>query len=809
MNNPFKYIKNVRLKLKDDCWRAKCRYIDYYEKLPINEKWILLESQHGKEFSGNIYHILTYIAHSPQYKDYKIFLTAFGGDRAKKYRKKLEELGIDNVTVVILSYDEYFRVLASAKYLFNDNTFLPFFIKKPGQVYINTWHGTPLKTLGKSNTSDIAILGNAQKNFVDSDYLLYPNEYTRQIMIRDYMLENLSSGKTFLCGYPRNTVFFDASKKEEVSAEFNPLGQKIYVYMPTYRGTVGQTDSQKNDSYFLFYLYELDKELTDDEVFYVNLHPIAKKNLSFKEFNHIKPFPINCETYDFLTIADVLVTDYSSVFFDYACSRKKIVLFPYDKEDYLKNRGMYLDMDDLPFPQVFDVSSLLKELRSEKNYDDSQFIATYCSNDNINVTQQLCDMAVLGQDTGLELNDILDNGKENVLIYAGNLDKNGITTSLRSLTNRIDLDKRNYYISFCQGKAKKHSSQLATFNEKVNFFSVAEYFNLTVSDKVVNKLFKERMISAGLYMKMVGKRIKQNFSRAYGNAKFDRVIQFCGYEDDIILMYSQFQGKKAIWVHNDMIAEIKTRSNQRRDLLKYAYQEYDSVIAVTEDIVKPTQKITGENKKINIVKNTIDYEMIRARGDMPVALDPNTKCSVDTQRFFEIINSDAKKFINVGRYSPEKGHERLIDAFYKLWQKDNSICLIIMGGNSRDRIYEKLAEKVNAMGLENNVILLLAVSNPYPIIKACDYFVLSSLYEGFGLVLAEADILGLPIVSTDINGPRNFMNKYGGTLVENSEDGVYNGLRMLLNNEIKPLNIDYKAYNAECVREFEDALFGE
>lgn len=167
------------------------------------------------------------------------------------------------------------------------------------------------------------------------------------------------------------------------------------------------------------------------------------------------------------------------------------------------------------------------------------------------------------------------------------------------------------------------------------------------------------------------------------------------------------------------------------------------------------------------------------------------------------MQSDAKKFINVGRYSPEKGHDRLIDAFYKLWQKDNSIYLIIMGGNSRAKKYEELIEKVNEMGLSENVILLLSVSNPYPIIKACDGFILSSLYEGFGLVLAEANILGLPIVSTDITGPRTFMNKYGGTLIEDSEDGVYKGLEMLYNNEIKPINVDYEAYNQECVAEFE------
>ena len=78
-------------------------------------------------------------------------------------------------------------------------------------------------------------------------------------------------------------------------------------------------------------------------------------------------------------------------------------------------------------------------------------------------------------DTGLEVEKIPDNGKENVFIYGGNLAQNGITTSLRSLLNTLDTDKRNYYISFCQGKAKNYAYQLTTFNPDVSFFAIAEY----------------------------------------------------------------------------------------------------------------------------------------------------------------------------------------------------------------------------------------------------------------------------------------------------------------------------------------------
>lgn len=804
MKNPFAYANKIRKKSKDPYWVAKNKYITYYDRLPIDEKVILLESQSATKISGNLFYILKYLLTDEKYAGYTVYLSSWGR-YVNSITAILEHYGIENVNIVVYASDDYMRLLASAKYLINDATFPNYWIKKEGQVYINTWHGTPLKAMGRKVHNDV-FFGNVQKNLVNADYLLYPNIFTKDVMIRDYMLENISSNSYILGGYPRNTVFFDRNNESRIREELEITDKKIYAYMPTWRGTVDKVGVSKNDAYLMYYLCELDKRLTDDEIFYINIHPMAmhaKNTAEVSKLKHIKNFPAEYETYDFLNIADVLVTDYSSVFFDYACTRKKVVLFPYDKDEYLCDRGMYIDMDDLPFPQVFDLDALVDELRSEKNYDDTEFVKTFCTWDNIDATAQLCDRTILGIDTGLTVAPVPNNGKENVLIYAGDLAKNGITTSLRSLTNEIDLNKRNYYISFIQGKAKKNADQLVTFNPKVNFFAVSDYFNLSFKDKAIRKLFNLGIIKAKTYMKHAKTRVQQNFIRAYGQSKFDTVIQFCGYERDLILLYSRFDGNNAIWVHNDMVAEMKLKSNQRKDILRYAYNNYNKVVAVTDDIVASTQKLAGTDKKIDIVKNTIDYKTILANSEQPIALDPTTKCSVEPEKFYEIMQSDAKKFINIGRYSPEKGHDRLIDAFYKIWQKDNSIYLIIIGGNSRANKYEELVEKVNEMGLSENVILLLSVSNPYPIIKACNGFILSSLYEGFGLVLAEANILGLPIVSTDITGPRTFMNKYGGTLVEDSEDGVYKGLEMLYNNEIKPINVDYEAYNRECVAEFE------
>ena len=111
------------------------------------------------------------------------------------------------------------------------------------------------------------------------------------------------------------------------------------------------------------------------------------------------------------------------------------------------------------------------------------------------------------------------------------------------------------------------------------------------------------------------------------------------------------------------------------------------------------------------------------------------------------------------------------------------------------------------MVLEERVVLLLNVSNPYPILKACDYFIMSSFYEGLPMTLFEADIFEKPIVSTDVRGPHGFLSKYGGTLVEDSEEGIFQGLNMLYEHQVGLLSISYPEYNSVCVEEFE-RLFG-
>lgn len=798
-------IKKFRKLMKDQFWRARQDYTHYYEDLPIDEKAILLESEHGKKINGNIFYLVKYLASAEEYKDYKIYVSSMGRNM-RAFRAFFAEHQIKNVSIVMLASDEYMRLLASAKYLINDTSFGPNFIKKEGQVYLNTWHGTPLKTLGKSDISDYLWLGNVQKNFIKSDFLLYPNEYMRDIMVRDYMLENVAQGKVVLSGYPRNEIFYDKESRNSIREKMGLCDKRVYVYMPTYRGNTGKGKTSKSSTYLNFYLYELEKNLGDDEILYVNLHPLAKDGVDFKEFKKIKTFPRNYEVYEFLNIADVLITDYSSVFFDFAVTGQKIVLFTYDEEEYLATRGMYMDIGELPFPHVYNVDSLLSEIRSEKSYDDEEFLNTYCAYESADASKNLCDCVILGNNEKVKLESIADNKKENVLIYAGNLAGNGITASLKSLLAVLDKDKRNYILTFKAEAVSKYRKTLKELPEGINYIPSTIEFDVTIKERILRVLFKRKHLSAARYMKSCKKAVERSFIQHYCNARIDSVIQFNGYEADVILQFSTFKGPNTIFVHSNMLEEMQTKGNQRMDVLKYAYTHYDNVAVVTEDMIPSTRKISGIDSNIRVIKNTINYANIIEKSTMDFENAPYSKCTVTKEFLFEALNSDAKKFINIGRFAPEKAQDRLIRAFASFHKENSNSYLFIVGGYSLSGTYESLKQLISELKLEDNVILIMNMPNPYNLLAKCDYFILSSLYEGFGLVLAEADILGLPVISTDIEGPRTFMKKHGGTLVENSENGLLNGMRMLANDEIKPMNVDYEKYNKEILAAF-DNLF--
>ncbi|MCL2859473.1 MAG: CDP-glycerol glycerophosphotransferase family protein [Oscillospiraceae bacterium] len=779
-------------------------YVKYYEKYSVDEKVILLESQHGENINGNIYYILKEL--SKNYKGYKLFVVI--SKKSLSSTKKLieKDIALDNITFVKFRSRKYFKILSQAKYLFNDTSFEKRFIKKPNQIYLNTWHGTPLKTLGRSVKNEWYALGNIQKNFIVADYLLYPSEFMMGHMIEDYMLENICKAKVLLTGYPRNTVFFDEAKREQIRKKFGLEGKEVLAYMPTWRGTTNQVEEEQQTMQLNSFLIEIDKKLKDNQVLYVNLHPFVGDKINYNQFNKIRIFSKEYETYEFLSVADCLITDYSSVFFDFAVTKRKIILFTYDEEEYLRDRGMYLSLDDLPFHKVNTVDALMNDINMQYKIDYTEFIEKFAKYESEDVTKQICRKAILNEGQDIKELEIRNNNKKNVLMYVGNLAKNGVTVAAQNLLKTIDLEKRNYFITFKNVKAKELGrNEMSNFPLEVGYFPTTEGLNVTLIQSMIMALYKMNLINIKTFWKHIKNVYKYEIKRLYGDIEFDTVIQYNGYDMYQILFFSQFNANRAIYVHNDMIKEMNVRKIQHEATLRYAYNNYDKVVLVTEDMKEPTLFFAKNADNFYVGRNVIAYKEIIEKANKPVEFDKNTECNVSIDKLVEILeNTECKKFINIGRFSPEKGHFRLINMFNSLYLQNKDIYLIIIGGHGV--LYQETLNLVSSLESKDNIIIIKYMSNPYTVLKKADYFVLSSLYEGFGIVIAEADVLNKPLIVTDIVGSSKFVKKHNGQVVENSEEGIFKGMQLLLNGKVKPMNIDFEQYNKEAVEEFE-AIF--
>lgn len=798
----MKKIKRIFKKVKSmlrSSW-----YIHYYYSSDLDGNAIFLDSKNGKDLGGNILRLAQELSGNPVYSDYKLYFSS-NKDRKSQLKNTLELYNITNAKIVKEAGYRHYKLLAKAKYLITDTSFPMEFVKKEGQIITNTWHGTPLKKMGKDVDNQAYSMGNVQKSLLLSDYLLYPSDYMRNIMINAYCMDNLYKGKILCSGYPRNSVFFYPEEGVLLRAKLNMADKKVFAYMPTWRGVVGKVETEAQVLEVQNYLLQMDEMLCDDELLLVRLHPFVAKAIDYNKFQHICAFPDGYDPYDILNMVDCLITDYSSVFFDFSNSGKKIVLFVYDKEQYLDDRGIYVQLDSFPFPQVQNVTELVKELRKPKNYDDTEFRKIYCQYDRKNVAQIVCKHIILNEKV-LEEETVINNGKDNVLIYCGVLAKNGLTTAFLNLLENIDHTKRNYFVTFVKSSYRKDPLQVKLLPSWAGIVPITGFFGRTPFEVLATVLYFRKKKKNRWIIKYVDRYYSREFKKNYGESDYKYVIHYSGYGEKTLTLFQNAPGKNIVFVHNDMVKELELKTNQHEHTVKRAYAEYFKVVPVTTDIYEPTFELGNNSNNICIVNNCHDYQGIIRKSNQKIIFDERTISTVSKEELENILDNTEKKFITIGRFSFEKGHQMLLNAFDKYYELNKEGYLIIIGGYGQ--LYDETLQYAQNLKSKNHIIIIRFMSNPMPVLRKCDLFILSSLYEGLGLVILEADTLGLPVISTDIPGPRGFVKEYGGYLVPPSVDGIYNGLIAFDRGEVPVMNVDYKRYNEHSIEQFE-ALFKE
>lgn len=568
--------------------RPGAKYNRYCKKYKIDENSILLDSQHGNDVNGNIFYILKTLQ-KERYKQFKIYIS-FSKTRYDEFKNKIGFYSFNNVVYVENNSNEYSKILATAKYLFNDTSFPPYFTKRPGQVYLNTWHGTPLKTLGRKTKEDFYNICNLQRNFSMADYLLYPSKYMMDHMIEDYMIDNISKNKILLSGYPRNTIFFDDKRRNKIKDNLGINNKEIIVYMPTWRGTLNNKD---NDEYIVDLenkLKIISSKLNNDQVLYLNVHPYVKDYIHLENLTNIRMFPKEYETYDFLNCADILITDYSSVFYDFANTRKKIILFVYDKDKYLRERGLYIDFDELPFPKVQNIDELMKTINDKKTCDYRDFIDEYAKYDSPMSADNICDLVLFEKTNDTICLDTPRNDRENILCSAKSLCNFDINKKLFYLIFNSNISLYNYYLTFINASLFRHKKLLLYLPDNFNYLGQLYRYPLaSFLDCALIYLYSKFNFIYKLFGNKIKSLFMEEYKRIYGEKTFS-INLLVGENTMRRLSLFALSGRKTILYY-------PKGSKLNRKIPAFIYELLENVIV--ED-VKEYDFLKNKSSKINV-----------------------------------------------------------------------------------------------------------------------------------------------------------------------------------------------------------------
>ena len=519
------------------------KYLEFVKQMPINEKWILFDSQHGADFNGNMFYLLKEVYYNFKFSDFEYYIPV-SEERIEEFKEKLYFYGMTDVKFVMYESTEHLKALAAAKYLFTDTSMPVYFIKREQQMYLNTWHGTPFKTLGRSSHGEMHRIGNLQRNFRIADYILYPSDYMKEHMLEDYMIDNVGMNKILLTGYPRNTVFFEEPNKNIIKAE-HLEGKQVVAYLPTWRGNLKDVSGEDK---ILTYLRQIDSSLKENQVCYVNLHPYLKGSIDFSQFENLRTIPLKYETYDFLNCCDVLITDYSSVFFDYACTKKKIILFAYDEEEYFRDRGVYFGFEKLPFTKVTNVEELMKAIEEPINYDDKEFLQKFCPYEAGDVAEKICNQMILGEKSDLIVQEIPNNKKENVLVFVGNLKNNLIIDQLYNTLYEMDFVNQNIYLTFRARNVARNKCVLRMLPPNIKY--IGQLGGATLSAKQEKIIYKYNHHSE-TYQKNKSQ-LDQIFieekKRLFDQTKIDKIIYYGAFDRTEMAVLGKFECKKYFYI---------------------------------------------------------------------------------------------------------------------------------------------------------------------------------------------------------------------------------------------------------------------
>lgn len=364
-------------------------------KLPAKKKTIVFESFLGKQYSDNPRAIYEYMVNKGL--GYDMYWSA-DANSVSAFPKD------GNLKVLKRFSLKWLLVMPRAEYWVS-NSRLPLWIpKSKNTTYIQTWHGTPLKRLAADmeevhmpSTDKESYIENFLKEASKWDYLIAPNRYSSEIFQRAFQFDR----KMIESGYPRNDFLVNSNNEETISAIKEkaslPKDRKVILYAPTWRDNQFY-DVGKYKFNLQLDLAQMKKELGDEYIIILRLHYLIAENLHLEGMEgFVFDLSKHEDIRELYLIADLLITDYSSVFFDYANLKRPMMFYVYDIEEYRDSlRGFYLDFEkEAPGPLVKTTDEIINQIKTLEGKEyiappaAEKFYSRFCYLEDGNASQRV------------------------------------------------------------------------------------------------------------------------------------------------------------------------------------------------------------------------------------------------------------------------------------------------------------------------------------------------------------------------------------------------------------------------------------
>lgn len=570
---PFSIMKKLNEvgKILWKCWVAAwkrrniCVYLLARRYCKIQEKTILWEAFFGRGVLDNPKALFEAMLADPDFKDWKHIWVL---DDLNNHVELIKRHHSKNVHFVQNQSVSHYFGLATAGTLITNVAHAFYLSKRSAQTIVNTWHGIPLKGCGKEDkTQTLSTATYLLKNFLQADYLISASPFLSRIYQHSFQLNNTPYQKILEVGYPRLDTF-KSKLRDQVFTSFSQMGvnidvtKKVILYAPTFRGEYGAPETAIEPYLKLKTAIEDVIDTTQWQVL-IKPHQIVY-NAAREQFKTLDfMIPATIDANEVLAITDVLVSDFSSIFYDFLLTKRPIVFYIPDLEEYKASRGLYHSVDTLPGP----VCQSLEEL--EKVFADvdaavAPFAERYaeqrtwagCDFDKGTNARTIMRHILLGEPAALAAKE---PEKKKLLFTLPPRAKRQIVTTLITVLNKIDFTQYDVTL-FTEGDKIGTLERLANELSKEVRVLVRRGIFRTFIDEVRWYYYSKWGTGTRKGRKLLPKRyFQEEITRYLAHNTFDEVINVAGSS----LFYTTFASlvpakKRMVWAHDNLCEAVVT-----------------------------------------------------------------------------------------------------------------------------------------------------------------------------------------------------------------------------------------------------------